>query len=325
MATIAVAMRRHRRRGGPSSVDTGDDLDLDLVQGWHRPARARDPTATARNYCQLDVAGGRHARNGDASADALGECAAPSGLAQQDRDEGRACRPPSDRQPVLVVGRGSRRSGADPRPAARQIAGPSPSAPRRDAGAPPRRTSVNRCSRSRKGGADRLRHGLAGRVGDRTREPVDLGVADVQGHGAPRLHKSHGLYLRVHRGKSNHARIEVEDIPMNLQGQVAIVTGAASGLGRATAEALAAEGAMVAMLDLDAAALGPAAPAVGGHAFALDVADAGGSRGGAARDRGAGAGAGAGQLRRRGTGRPGWSAATGRCRWPASSAWSGST
>ena len=47
---------------------------------------------------------------------------------------------------------------------------------------------------------------------------------------------------------------------MDLQGQVAIVTGAASGLGRATAEALVAEGAVVAMLDLDEAALGPRRP-----------------------------------------------------------------
>ena len=61
---------------------------------------------------------------------------------------------------------------------------------------------------------------------------------------------------------------------MNLQGQVAVVTGAASGLGRATAEALAAEGAVVAMLDLDATALDAAARAVGGRAFALDVTDA---------------------------------------------------
>lgn len=61
---------------------------------------------------------------------------------------------------------------------------------------------------------------------------------------------------------------------MNLSGQVAIVTGAASGLGRATAEALAAEGARVALIDLDAAALDEAARATGGASFPLDVADA---------------------------------------------------
>lgn len=62
---------------------------------------------------------------------------------------------------------------------------------------------------------------------------------------------------------------------MNLEGQVAIVTGAASGLGRATATALAAAGALVAMLDLDGDALAEAARTVGGRPFALDVADAG--------------------------------------------------
>ena len=61
---------------------------------------------------------------------------------------------------------------------------------------------------------------------------------------------------------------------MNLEGQVAIVTGAASGLGRATATALAAAGAVVAMLDLDGDAVAEAARAVGGRPFALDVADA---------------------------------------------------
>ena len=61
---------------------------------------------------------------------------------------------------------------------------------------------------------------------------------------------------------------------MNLEGQVAIVTGAASGLGRATATALAAAGAVVAMLDLDGDAVAAAAEKVGGRPFALDVADA---------------------------------------------------
>jgi NAD(P)-dependent dehydrogenase (short-subunit alcohol dehydrogenase family) len=79
------------------------------------------------------------------------------------------------------------------------------------------------------------------------------------------------LYLRLSHGKSNQA--EHGGIAMNLEGQVAIVTGAASGLGRATAEALVAAGAVVAMLDLDGAALGQAAGVIGGHAFAFDVAD----------------------------------------------------
>lgn len=61
---------------------------------------------------------------------------------------------------------------------------------------------------------------------------------------------------------------------MDITGQLAIVTGAASGLGLATAEHLAREGARVAMLDLDATALATAAGRLGGRAFALDVADA---------------------------------------------------
>ena len=60
---------------------------------------------------------------------------------------------------------------------------------------------------------------------------------------------------------------------MKVQGQVAIVTGAASGLGRATVEALAAQGAVVALLDRDTAAGEAAAAATGGRFFALDVAD----------------------------------------------------
>ena len=61
---------------------------------------------------------------------------------------------------------------------------------------------------------------------------------------------------------------------MDITGQLAIVTGAASGLGLATAEHLAREGVKVAMLDLDATAVAAAAARLGGRAFALDVTDA---------------------------------------------------
>ena len=60
---------------------------------------------------------------------------------------------------------------------------------------------------------------------------------------------------------------------MDLQGQVAVVTGGGSGLGRATAEAFAARGARVAVVDLDRAAAEAVATAIGGLAVALDVAD----------------------------------------------------
>jgi NAD(P)-dependent dehydrogenase (short-subunit alcohol dehydrogenase family) len=60
---------------------------------------------------------------------------------------------------------------------------------------------------------------------------------------------------------------------MKLTGAAAIVTGGGSGLGRATAEALAAKGAKVAVFDLNPAAAEEAAKAIGGLAVAGDVAD----------------------------------------------------
>ena len=60
---------------------------------------------------------------------------------------------------------------------------------------------------------------------------------------------------------------------MKLSGAAAIVTGGGSGLGRATAEALAAKGARVAVFDLNPAAAEEAAKAIGGLAVVCDVAD----------------------------------------------------
>jgi NAD(P)-dependent dehydrogenase (short-subunit alcohol dehydrogenase family) len=60
---------------------------------------------------------------------------------------------------------------------------------------------------------------------------------------------------------------------MKLTGVAAIVTGGGSGLGRATVEALAARGAQVAIFDLNPAAAGETAKAIGGLAVVGDVAD----------------------------------------------------
>src|SRR5271156_6653365 len=60
---------------------------------------------------------------------------------------------------------------------------------------------------------------------------------------------------------------------MKLTGVAAIVTGGGSGLGRATAEALAAKGAKVTVFDLNPAAAEEAAKAIGGLAVIGDVAD----------------------------------------------------
>ena len=67
------------------------------------------------------------------------------------------------------------------------------------------------------------------------------------------------------------------DHPFRLDGLVAVVTGAASGIGLAAAEALAGAGARVVVLDLDGARAEDAASRIGQGAFALalDVSDEG--------------------------------------------------
>src|SRR6202035_870807 len=61
---------------------------------------------------------------------------------------------------------------------------------------------------------------------------------------------------------------------MEIAGQAALISGGASGLGRATAQALARGGVKVAILDVHAAAAAEAAKEVGGLALACDVTDA---------------------------------------------------
>ncbi|MGH7803598.1 MAG: SDR family NAD(P)-dependent oxidoreductase, partial [Candidatus Binatia bacterium] len=61
---------------------------------------------------------------------------------------------------------------------------------------------------------------------------------------------------------------------MELKGQTAVVTGAASGMGAATAEHFAALGAKVALLDVQEYAIAERAERIGGLAVACDVSDA---------------------------------------------------
>jgi NAD(P)-dependent dehydrogenase (short-subunit alcohol dehydrogenase family) len=58
-----------------------------------------------------------------------------------------------------------------------------------------------------------------------------------------------------------------------LQGRRVVVTGAASGIGRRTAQLFADEGASLTLLDRDAAGLDSIAQATRAHAFALDITD----------------------------------------------------
>ena len=61
---------------------------------------------------------------------------------------------------------------------------------------------------------------------------------------------------------------------MDIKGQAAIVTGGASGLGAATARALAAAGAKVAVVDVNEKGAAEVAADIKGVAVACDVADA---------------------------------------------------
>jgi NAD(P)-dependent dehydrogenase (short-subunit alcohol dehydrogenase family) len=56
-------------------------------------------------------------------------------------------------------------------------------------------------------------------------------------------------------------------------GRIAVVTGGASGIGQACCELLAQRGAKLVVLDLQAEQASELASAIGGHAYALDVAD----------------------------------------------------
>ena len=68
-------------------------------------------------------------------------------------------------------------------------------------------------------------------------------------------------------GRAAGQRRPGDQIP-RLAGKIALVTGAAGGIGRATARALAEEGAVVVAADLDEAGARDVAAAVGGHAVA---------------------------------------------------------
>lgn len=72
---------------------------------------------------------------------------------------------------------------------------------------------------------------------------------------------------------------------MNVDGHAAIVTGAASGMGAATARFLAGQGARVACLDMNLVGAQSVAQAIGGIAIACDVSDASSARDAVAKAR----------------------------------------
>jgi NAD(P)-dependent dehydrogenase (short-subunit alcohol dehydrogenase family) len=76
-------------------------------------------------------------------------------------------------------------------------------------------------------------------------------------------------------GRENHGALGAggDEMTDRLQGRRVIITGAASGMGKAIAERFAAEGAAVALLDRDAERLQAVAAALGAAAHVVDVAD----------------------------------------------------
>src|SRR5207237_5978713 len=83
---------------------------------------------------------------------------------------------------------------------------------------------------------------------------------------------SRGSAARQRRGRSR--RGETEESRMEIDGQAALISGGGSGLGRATAQALAQAGVRVAILDVNEAAAVATAKEIGGLALACDVTNA---------------------------------------------------
>jgi NAD(P)-dependent dehydrogenase (short-subunit alcohol dehydrogenase family) len=95
----------------------------------------------------------------------------------------------------------------------------------------------------------------------------------LQHHGAP--HSSPETSKGRHNGLiSVHVGMK-EEGTMEIKGVAAIVTGAGSGLGEATARALAGAGAKVAVFDVNEQGAAKVAAAIGGVAVRCDVSDAG--------------------------------------------------